>query len=127
MERVVEVMGMVVGVMVPSNTWRRYTVNLDYPAQRWSLFLASEVPNALAVAVGASAVVRADQLRDRLTAVAHPEKAPMIEACLGEIQRTRAGFRLNPRADLGVEGLLDRLAMMRQGRGVPARAPGALS
>ncbi len=83
--------------------------------------------DALAVAVGASAVVRADQMRDRLTAVAHREKAPMIEACLGEIQRTRAGFRLNPLADLWVEGLLDRLAIVRRGSQVPRRAPGALS
>lgn len=38
-------------VTVPSNAWRRYTVNLDYGAQEWSLYVADEVPNRLATAV----------------------------------------------------------------------------
>ncbi|MCE9613422.1 MAG: hypothetical protein K8T26_04045 [Lentisphaerae bacterium] len=36
---------------VPSNVWRRYTVNLDYVTHRWSLFLADEVPNRLSTTV----------------------------------------------------------------------------
>ena len=36
---------------VPSNTWRRFTVNLDYNSSDWSLYVASDVPNALSSVV----------------------------------------------------------------------------
>ena len=39
------------GTTVPSNTWRRFTVNLDYSKSDWSLYIASDVPNALSSAV----------------------------------------------------------------------------
>ncbi len=83
--------------------------------------------DALAVAVGADAAVRHEELIDRLRAVAHPERQAELEARLQEIQRTRAGFRLNPMADLWVEGLLDRLAMLRRGGTPPRRSPGSLA
>lgn len=41
----------VLDTVVPSNVWRRYTVNLDYVAARWSLYLADEVPNRLSTPV----------------------------------------------------------------------------
>lgn len=36
---------------VPSNAWRRFTVNLDYKASRWSLYVADEVPNRVATPI----------------------------------------------------------------------------
>ena len=36
---------------VPSNTWQRFTVKLDYKASRWSLFTADDVPNRLLTSV----------------------------------------------------------------------------
>ena len=83
--------------------------------------------DALAVAIGAEGAVRHEHLLERLRAVAHPERQVEIEARLQEIQRTRAGFRLNPLADLWMEGLLDRLAMLRRGSTPPRRSPGALA
>lgn len=83
--------------------------------------------DALAVCLGADHAVRHEELLERLRAVAHPERQVEIEARLQEIQRTRAGFRLNPLADLWMEGLLDRLAMLRRGGNPPRRSPGALA
>ena len=37
----------VIDYTVPLNTWRRFTVNLDYGASNWALYVASDVPNAL--------------------------------------------------------------------------------
>jgi DNA polymerase-3 subunit delta' len=88
--------------------------------------MAAVYADALAAAVGAAAAVRNEELTPRLAALVHPEQGPAIEAGLSEIQRTRAGFRLNPLADLWVEGLLDRLAMIRRGSALPRRSPGAL-
>ena len=36
---------------VPSNTWYRFTVNLDYTTSNWSIHAADSVPNALATTV----------------------------------------------------------------------------
>ena len=36
---------------VPANTWRRFTINLDYTTSRWSLYAADNVPNRLATPV----------------------------------------------------------------------------
>ena len=83
--------------------------------------------DALAVAVGAESVARHADMLVRLRATAHPERQIEIEARLQEIQRTRAGFRLNPLADLWIEGLLDRLAMLRRGTPPPRRSPGSLT
>jgi DNA polymerase III subunit delta' len=82
--------------------------------------------DALAVSMGAEATVRHDELLPRLRELAHPERRLEIEASLAEIERTRAGFVLNPLADLWVEGLLGRLAMIRRGSTPPRRSPGAL-
>ena len=89
--------------------------------------VASVHADALAVSLGADRAVRHEELIERLRAVAHPERQVEIESRLQEIQRTRAGFRLNPLADLWVEGLLDRLAMLRRGGTPPRRSPGALA
>lgn len=89
--------------------------------------MAAVYADALAVSIGAARVMRDEQLAERMGVIVRPEHAPLIEASLAEVQRTRAGFRLNPLADLWVEGLLDRLAMLRSGRSLPARAPGALA
>lgn len=83
--------------------------------------------DALAVAVGAPAAVRDARLTPRLQAVARPEGLPVIQEGLRQIQRGRAGLRLNPLADLWMEGLLDRLAIARRGGTPPPRSPGALS
>ena len=80
--------------------------------------------DALAVSSGTTAAVRHDELSERLTAVAHPERRIEIEDCLGEVQRTRSGLALNPLADLWVEALLDRIAMIRRGTPLPGGAPG---
>jgi DNA polymerase-3 subunit delta' len=89
--------------------------------------MAGVYADALAVAVGAPLSVRDARALPRLQAWVGPERLPEIEAGLGEIQRARAGFRLNPLADLWVEGLLDRLAIARRGAAAPPRSPGALS
>jgi hypothetical protein len=39
------------GTTVPENTWRRFSVNLDYAASNWMLYVAGDQPNALATAV----------------------------------------------------------------------------
>ncbi|MSO44480.1 MAG: hypothetical protein EXQ74_04105 [Thermoleophilia bacterium] len=96
----------------------------------WSHVLdgaAAVYADALAVAVGSDAAVRNAHLLDRLRHVAHPERLVEIETALGEIQRARSGFVLNPMADLWMEGLLDRLAMIRRGSPLPRRSPGALA
>lgn len=36
---------------VPEGAWRRFTVNLDYSASTWSLYVADEVPNRIATPV----------------------------------------------------------------------------
>ena len=89
--------------------------------------MAAVFADALAVAVGAPAAVRDRRALPRLQACAGPERVAELEAGLGEIQRARSGFRLNPLPDLWVEGLLDRLAIARRGGAPPRRAPGALS
>ncbi len=82
--------------------------------------------DALAVAVGAEAAVRHEELLPRLRDLARPSRQVEIEDALGEIQRTAAGFALNPLADLWIEGLLGRLALLRRGTAPPAPAPGVL-
>lgn len=89
--------------------------------------MAAVYGDALAVSVGAPECVRDARLVPRLHEVARPERLPQIEACLAEVQRARSGFRLNPLADLWVEGMLDRLAMIRRGGTPPRRSPGALA
>ena len=32
---------------MPSNTWQRFSVNLDYIASNWAIYVADDVPNAL--------------------------------------------------------------------------------
>ena len=88
---------------------------------------ASVHADALAVSIGAERAVRHEELLPRLREVGHPEQRVALENCLQEIQRVRAGFGLNPLADLWVEGMLDRLAMIRQGSSIPRRSPGALT
>ena len=88
---------------------------------------ASVHADALAVSMGAERAVRHEELLPRLREVGHPEQRVALEDCLQEIQRVRAGFGLNPLADLWVEGMLDRLAMIRQGSSIPRRSPGALT
>ncbi len=39
------------GTTVPENTWRRFSVNLDYATSNWMLYVASNTNNALATAV----------------------------------------------------------------------------
>ncbi len=87
--------------------------------------VAAVYADALAVAVGAPGAVRHEDLVGRLGDAVHPEQRLAVEAGLEEIQRTRAGFRLNPLADLWVEGRLNRLALIRRGSTPPPRAPGA--
>ncbi|MBT3295997.1 MAG: hypothetical protein HN919_01465 [Verrucomicrobia bacterium] len=36
---------------VRSNSWRRFTVNLDYATSNWALHVASDIPNAIASVV----------------------------------------------------------------------------
>lgn len=83
--------------------------------------------DALSVAVGAESAVRHAELLDRLHVLAPPERRLMIERGLDEVQRTRAGLGLNPLADLWVEGLLARLAMMRRGAEPPTLPAGRLA
>lgn len=82
--------------------------------------------DALSVAVGAEASVRHVELLDRLHDLAPPESRLMIERGLDEVQRTRVGLRLNPLADLWVEGMLAKLSMIRRGVEPPAVAAGRL-
>lgn len=89
--------------------------------------MAGVYADALAVAFAAPATVRDARLLPRLQATVRAERLPEIETGLGEIQRARTGFRLNPLADLWMEGLLDRLAIARHGGTPPGRAPGALT
>ncbi len=89
--------------------------------------MAAVYADAMAVAVGAPGSMRDARLLSRLQPTARPERLPEIELGLAEIQRARTGLRLNPLADLWMEGLLDRLAIARRGGAVPPRAPGALS
>jgi hypothetical protein len=88
--------------------------------------LTAVLADALAVATGTPSSVRHENLLDRLQAVALPERRVEIERCLAEVQHTRAGLGLNPMVDLWVEGLLDRMAMVRRGSEPPAPAPGRL-
>lgn len=88
--------------------------------------MAAVLADALAVATGSPTSVRHENLLARLESVAHPERRVEIEQCLAEVQRTRAGLALNPMADLWVEGLLDRMAMVRRGSEPPPPAPGRL-
>lgn len=88
--------------------------------------MSSVYGDALAVSVAAPECVRDARLVPRLHEVVRPERLPDIEACLAEVQRARAGFRLNPLADLWIEGMLGRLAMIRRGGIPPRRSPGAL-
>lgn len=83
--------------------------------------------DALAVSVGSARSVRHEALLPQLQEIAGPERRLEIEACLEEIQRTRAGFGLNPLVELWVEGMLARLGMIRRGGTPPRRSPGALA
>ncbi len=87
---------------------------------------ASVHADALAISLGADMAVRHEELMPRLREVAHPERSVALEASLEAIQRARSGFGLNPLAELWVEGLLDRLAMIGRGAEPPRRSPGAL-
>ncbi len=89
--------------------------------------MTSVLADALAVASGSPSSVRHEELLPRLEAIAHPERTVEIEECLALAQSTRAGLGLNPMADLWVEGLLDRMAMIRRGSEPPAASPGRLS
>ena len=88
--------------------------------------MTAVLADALAVATGSPESVRHAHLLDRLQALAHPERRVEIEQCLAEVQRTRAGLGMNPMVDLWVEGLLDRMTMVRRGSEPPAPAPGRL-
>jgi DNA polymerase-3 subunit delta' len=89
--------------------------------------MTAVLADALAVATGSEASVRHAELLDRLRAVAHPERRVEVERCLGDVQRARAGLTLNPMVDLWMEGLIDRMAMVRRGSEPPAPAPGRLA
>ena len=39
------------GTTIPSNTWYRFTVNLDYGASNWSLYAVDDTPSKLATPV----------------------------------------------------------------------------
>ena len=39
------------GFTIPSNTWQRFSINLDYNASSWAIFVAGDIPNELATAV----------------------------------------------------------------------------
>lgn len=86
--------------------------------------MAAVHADVLAVALGAGDTMRHVDRTEAIRGLAHPERALEVEQALAEIQRARSGLRLNPLADLWVEGLLDRLAMIRRGQPPPRRAPG---
>ena len=88
--------------------------------------MAAVHADVLAVSIGAGDTMRHMDRADAIRALAHPERSVEVEHALSEIQRARSGLRLNPLADLWVEGLLDRLAMLRRGQLPPRRAPGLM-
>ena len=86
--------------------------------------MAAVHADVLAAALGAGEAMRHVDRIDAIRGLAHPERAVEVEQALAEIQRARSGLRLNPLAELWVEGLLDRLAMLRRGQLPPRHAPG---
>lgn len=88
--------------------------------------MTSVLADALAVATGSPASVRHEELVDRLQVVATGAHAVELEQCLALVQQARSGLGMNPLADLWVEGLLDRMAMVRRGAAPPAPSPGRL-
>ena len=75
--------------------------------------------DALAVAVGAEAVMRHRDRLDVLREVAVPQRRPFLERVVEEIAATRAELALNPSLDLAIEALLVRIAAARRGEAGP--------
>jgi len=85
---------------------------------------AGVVADGLAMAVGASEVIRHRDLIEEIGAAGVP--AALCERALEEIERTRAELQLNPTVDLAMQALLTRIDLVRRGEVVPMSAPGRL-
>ena len=96
----------------------------DAPRVRVLDGMAAVHADVLAAALGAGETVRHVDRAETIRGLGHAERAVEVEQALAEIQRARSGLRLNPLAELWVEGLLDRLAMLRRGQQPPRHAPG---
>ena len=53
--------------VIPENSWRRFTVNIDYATSNWALYVASDVPNALSTPVATGLQFDPSSTNDYLT------------------------------------------------------------
>ena len=95
----------------------------------WTLVLdsaAAAAADALALAIGATGVVRHVDRIDDLRAVGVPERREFLERAVQEIQMARADLELNPNVELAAEALLVRLDDARHGAHGRLVRPGRL-